>query len=419
MKMYAFYSVNELPMLEYNHKKYCEFNKIEYNKVLVSSSLAEKYSYILAFLQKNKGEVLFFIDNFSYFKNFDFIPELKNDVFIQKNEERLVDNFFMVKSTEKTIKIFEEILNFINKKGFFQRNWKDISFQISIKDDFCVEYPAISTNGKYINVCLYEHSNSLDIQNVLVVNFSHKFQEREGIYFAETTCSPFLIKYTVPAENYECFNPGHQTAFVTMYTPNIKEAGIISEINIKEYCLRHNITYYIYRDVTEDLKNKNISGAWCKPWLLLNHFELHKNLAWIDSDILLGKDFKIETFPEIVVYKDPYHIFNSGYMMFKTNKKNKELLEFVIENFMKIEGPLDGVYTNGGGDQPRFIEAVAKYYPEYSPISGMLGNMHPVYPISISPYKSDVMIHFMGFDKKMREHIMKGYNELLLKQYST
>jgi len=221
----------------------------------------------------------------------------------------------------------------------------------------------------------------------------------------------------VPPEPYECFNPGQKTAFVTLYTPNIQQLGIISEKNIKAYCLKNNITYHIYRDITDELKAQNISGAWCKPWLLLSHYESHENLAWVDSDILIGKDYKTETSAEIAVYKDPRHKFNSGYMMFKTTEKNKKLLESVVEKFKKIEGTLGGVYQHGGGDQPRFIEAVSEFYPEYAPLSQMLGNTHPTYPLSISPHTSDMMLHFMGYEHSTRIAVMQGYDKIMLSQY--
>lgn len=416
MKMYGLYSVSDIPKLEYNHKKYCDINNIQYNKILISDSLSEKYSHVLACLQKNVGQTLFFIDNFSFFKSFDDVPKLKNGVFLQKHQGKIVDNFFVVKSTEKTIKIFEEVLQFINKNGFVSQDWKNIVKTLTISDEFCIEYPC-KQNDKYINIYAYGHSNSLDLNNLLVVNFCHQNKENEGAYFAEVVLSLQTIKHTIPTEKYECFNKGHKTAFVTLYTPNIQNIGIISELNIKQYCLKNNITYHIYRDVSDELKNKNISGTWCKPWLLLQHFEAHENLAWIDSDILIGKNYETNTNAEIVVYKDPYNFFNAGYMMFKTTFKNKELLLSIIEEFNKIEGELNGVYTNNGGDQPRFIKAVSKYYPEYSPLSAMLGNTHPAYPISLSPYKNDAMIHFMGYDLKIREAIMNGYNNILLQQY--
>ena len=35
----------------------------------------------------------------------------------------------------------------------------------------------------------------------------------------------------------------------------------------------------------------------------------------------------------------------------------------------------------------------------------------------LSPYKDNLMFHFMGYDKNFRKHVMKAYNNILLKKY--
>lgn len=418
MKMYALYNVANISNLEYNHRKYCDSNNIEYNKIYISDSLSEKYSYILKCLQKNLNNTLMFIDNFTFFKKFNYIPSLTNDIYIQKYEKTLIDNFFIVKSTEKTIKIFEQALHSINKVGFFVANWHEIrEKKIDFLEEFCTKYPHQADNGTYINICLSKHNNSYDLTNVLCANFMHTYAENEGKYFADAVCAFSGKIYELSQEKYECFNPGYPTAFVTLYTPNIADAGIVAEKNLKQFCLTNKITLHVYRDVPEELSKQNISGAWGKPWLLLKHFDDYEDLIWIDSDILIAKNYKIDLSYEIAVYKDPNAKFNSGYMIFKTTPKNKQLLKTVIEKIQKIDGVLEGVYKHGG-DQPRFIEAVFEYYPDYSPLSALLGNTHPVFPISVSPYQDDVMLHFMGFDKNLRITIMRSYNEIMLKQYN-
>lgn len=410
--MYALYNVSDLPNLEFNHRKYCDIHKIEYNKIIVSDSLSEKYARILQLMQQNIGQTIFFIDNFSYFNKFSFFPELTNDLIIQRHGANIVDNFFIVKSTLLTIKIFENALQSINKHGFKERYWKQISwFHIGIPHDVCFQYP-LKQNDTYISVMSVLHEDSFLIPNALVINFRNEHHEQEGNYFAEASCNVnFKEKLTIPEEEYECFNPENDIALVTMYTPSISEYGIIAEQNFKKYCKKNNITLHVYRNVPADLKENNIFDAWCKPWLLLKHYDKHKYVIWIDSDILFGEDYKIKL-DDICVFKDPYFVFNSGYMLFKTNNKNKELLNDVIESIKKIEGPLNGVY-NHGGDQPRFIESVKKFYPGYSPLSNMLGNTHPCYPVSISPHNKNIMLHFMGYKSSFRTAIMKAYSSHL------
>jgi len=417
MKMYAFYTITDIPYLEYNHRKYCEINNIEYNKVVISDTLAEKYAYILQFLQQNPQEIIYFIDDMTFFKKMDQIFYPKDDFLIQKDGKKILDSFFVVKSTPAVVSLVQQILLKINKNDFNTCKYKKTrNAEEEFFENLGVEY-LYQENNVYFNVCPSRHKDfNFNQSNIVALNFHNTFPENESKYFAEVMCIPNVQKYDIPSEAFECFNPGYPTAFVSLYTPNIAQAGIISEKNIKKFCLKNNITYYIYRDIIPSLKNQNISGAWCKPWLLLNHFNMHRNIAWIDSDILLSKNYTIDVSKPMIVYMDPNYKFNSGYMMFETTDKNKELLELVIKKIEKIDGILEGVY-NHGGDQPRFIEATLEIYPDLIPLSANLGNTHPVFPVSVSPYKKDVMLHFMGFDYKMRIAIMSGYNEIMLQQY--
>lgn len=212
------------------------------------------------------------------------------------------------------------------------------------------------------------------------------------------------------------FNSGNKNAVVLQYTPEIKEFGIYSETNLKKYCEYNNITLYVYRDLTQYLKDMKVSGAWCKPWLLLENFDKHEYIAWVDSDILISKEYKMNFSGDVSVYADPIFYFNSGFMIFKTTEKNKILLNDIIESFKSIDGELSGVYTHGG-DQPRFIEKIKELYPDNTPMSNLNGNSHPLIPIKMSPYKNNVMIHFMGYDKVFRKNVMKAYNSIMLKKY--
>ena len=132
MKMYALYSVDGIPNLEFNHRKYCDLYNIEFNKIKITNSLSDKYSHIVSVMQQNIGETLLFIDDLSYFNRFDFFPTLNEDILIQKNNKTVIDNFFIVKSNINTIKIFSDALKEINHKGFKEKYWKQKTFQVTI-----------------------------------------------------------------------------------------------------------------------------------------------------------------------------------------------------------------------------------------------------------------------------------------------
>ena len=244
----------------------------------------------------------------------------------------------------------------------------------------------------------------------------NEHHEMESPYFAEALCIKSINNIFKLQESYECFNPNKKYAFVTMHTKEIQDYAYISENNIKSFCLKNNITFHIYRDVPDSLKQKNIFDAWCKPWLVLNHLNQHETVSWIDSDILIGSEYNIDLSKDKIIFNDPYFPMNSGFMTFKNNQKNIVLLNSVIEEITNIEGNLNGVY-NHGGDQPRFKNAFEKIYPDYSPESSLNGNTHPVYPKPISPHSDKHMLHFMGYNKHFRTAVMSGYYNILSKKY--
>lgn len=417
MKMYALYNFSDLPNLEFNHRRYCEIHKLEYNKIIFSGSLTEKFLHILSCLQNNKEQLLLFIDDLSFFKTLNYFPKLKNDIYVQKNSNVIMDNLLLIKSNEKTINLFHNILQSISKIEITEKNVKkqeEILFE-KLKD-VAFEYAEKDEQGIYQNIISSQHSNGFDITNCYVCTFKHKDFLFWNPYFADSLCQTSVSDFKIPDEKFECFNSGNKNALVLLYTPEIKEFGIYSEINIKKYCQYNNITLYIYRDLTQQLKELKVSGTWCKPWLLLENFDKHEYVGWIDSDILLSKDYKMNFSGEISVYVDPVFYFNAGFMIYKTTEKNKKLLNDVIQSFKSIDGELSGVY-NHGGDQPRFIEKVKEIYPENTPISSFYGNSHPIVPTKISPYKNNVMIHFMGYDKNFRKNVMRAYNSVIIKQY--
>lgn len=417
MKMYAIYSIEELSNLEFNHRKYCELNNIEYNKIVISNSLTERYLNILSCLQNNIGETLIFIDDLSFFKTFGSVLKPEKDIYVQIKDNIILDNFLVINSNSETIKIIHKVLTDISKSSIYDRSFQ--KEEASLKDNFVdypVTYPDQNISGSYINVIMPFHSNGFDIPNVLVASIKHSKVEYRNPYFVDALCAQNKKEYNIPLENMEVYNSGKKNSLITLYTPEIKEFAIHSEINLKKYCLHNNITLYVYRNLTEDLKNLKVSGAWCKPWLLLENFDNHEYIGWIDSDILLSKNYKMNFNDDISVYADPIFYFNSGFMIYKTTEKNKKLLQEVIESFKLINGELSGVYQHGG-DQPHFIDQVKKHYPDYTPRSSLHGNSHPDFPIKLSPYKDDKMFHFMGYDKNFRRHVMKAYNSILLRDY--
>lgn len=414
MIFYSLHKKENLSNIEFNHRLFCKLAHLEFNKEMISDSVAEKYTLILDKLQKNFGKVVVFADSDTYFKKYTQLPELDRDIYIQKIGDIVIDTFLVVKSNEKTVKIFEDLCDSINKQAFTKEFWRDV--KIEIPEEHISKYPLSFSNGDYFNLCLMVNSEGIDMGNVFAVNtYDVNSYSTNSKYFANSVCEKKFSSREENEEPYECFNEGKENALVCLYTPEIKMVGMVAEENLKLYCKKNDITLHMYRDVTKELKEQNISGAWCKPWLLLENFDKHKSVAWIDSDILIAKDYKINFEDDITCFKDPWFPMNSGFMVFKTNEKNRQVLNDVIDEFKKIEGTLEGVY-NHGGDQPVFTRKIKEHYPEYSFRSTSSGNSHPAYPEHISPERDDVMIHFMGYAQKYRYHIMDGFAQIINKR---
>lgn len=419
LKLIAVYNVPDLDNLEYNHRKYADKHGLAFEKIVLGTdSLAERYFAYLECLQKNIGETIMFVDNFTYFVNFDHLPKLERDALLQKQGNTPVTGLFIVRSNEQTLRIFERASHSVNTGGFRLANWQEVkSDKIKLPDSFTVQYP-YRHDGVYLCTNIYTHNNIFSLGNkVLAITFLNpRLKCDECDYYADAVCGADSSKPEIPQSAFDCYNPGGKHAFVTMYTPNIAEIGILSEENVKRYCAKNNITYYVYRSVPDDLVAAGVKDAWVKPWLLLKHFDSHESISWIDSDILIGPDWKLDFNREIACFRDPLFTFNSGFMLFKSNEKNRALLGDVVASIMAIDGKLEGVY-NHGGDQPRFIDAVLKHYPGYAPLSARMGNTHPGFPRSISTSESDKMLHFMGYSKHVRVALMAGYSSVLNKKY--
>lgn len=205
MKMYAFYSVNDIPNLEYNHKKYCDIHKIEYNKIIVSESLAEKYAHVLTCLQNNKEQTLIFIDDLSFFKSLNYFPNIKNDIYFQNNGNIILDNFFIVKSNEQTIRTFHDIYQNISKNTINVKRTKtkeEVLFE-KLKD-VSIQYPARDEGGIYQNIVATKHANGFEISNCFVSTFKHEDFIFWNPYFAESICESNIKDFSIPVEPYEC-----------------------------------------------------------------------------------------------------------------------------------------------------------------------------------------------------------------------
>lgn len=400
MKLYGFYEHDDIGNLEFNHRKFCDLNNIQYNKIQVQN-YNQKFHHIYDILQNNIGDTLLFIDSYSYFKSFNLSIDITNDIMMQVKDGILCDNFFIVKSNEETLRIFKDILLWVSENYY---SYSKFNFVFNLNDYYeffdiipnLLDYPYIE-NNIYFNVDSKFHDNFLSIGNILVV-----YTRYQSFYSpSNILCDYKQSDYEFREGNFEIINPGHKKAFISLYTDNIKEQGIISEMNIERYCISNDITFIVYRDTPSNISK--MRGNWCKPYILLHHIDNYEYICWLDSDIIITEGYHVDFKKDIRVFNDPSNwFFNSGFMMFKSIDKNKRMLEYIIEN---IEKDLELIYSNSG-DQLYFIKAFRIFYPDELPESAIHTNLH----IDICKPSIKKMVHFMGIPINIRHIVMEYYD---------
>lgn len=416
MKLYSMFEDVGLSKLELNHKSFCELNNIDYDKFYYCDD-HQKFAKVYRILEENPDECIIFVDQYSWFKPKKINMLFPEDLIIVKHDNLLYENFFIVRSKQRTRALFREIMGNKSMITYKVANEKDEA--LSLMDTFNVKNMLEPYENSYLNISSKVVSNIYDVglKSSLVYNLSFNHAVDLLIkkhQFANLLCDYKQSTYEKKSDHFEVINPGCPTAFVMLYTKNIENIGIISETNVGRWCLNNNVSLYVYRDVPQNLTNINgkpMSGNWLKPHLLMNHINDHQYVSWIDSDVLITKDYKLTHAEDVEVYADPGNwFFNSGFMSFKNTEKNHKLLKMLIEIFNKLEDT-SRIYVNGG-DQRYFIIAVKACYPDILVRSNHMTNTHPSSPCFINP-DQPALIHFMGYPHHIRVAIMDAYEQMI------
>jgi hypothetical protein len=400
MKLFGLYEHDNISALQTNHRKFCETNNFEYRSYRVANYY-DKYRLIYQIMQENRGEMLLFIDSNSYFTTFEWKFSMNRDLFLQEKEGGILDNFFAVKSTIEMISLF---------KDHFLRAATNLIFQNKMEFKLpCETVPMIAREhllsyqyeegGIYFNIdafAKFDHSQVL----VRKISLGWLYSPQS---LANLLCDYQPATYLEKDIPFEVINPGKKNALVTLHTPEIRKLGSISEQNLTDFCKKNNITYYIYREIPESLRH--LSGSWCKPYLVLNHFDKHEYIAWIDSDILVTANYQMTFRDEIRVYNDfGDFYFNSGFMIFRATEKNRSLLHGVI-NRCDALGKRESTYAHNS-DQKFFNLEYRCQYPSIPPLGNLETNCLPGFH---HPASKDQLIHFMGIRIPLRTALMDVY----------
>ena len=229
-----------------------------------------------------------------------------------------------------------------------------------------------------------------------------KFQKYNFLDFVAKN----LPKREVPQEKYTCYNPGQKIGIVSLYTPEISEYAIESEISIRDYAFKQGYTFHVYRDRLDKESHPN----WSKSHAILNHFDNHETIVWMDSDtIIFNPNQKFENIlsecvpiKKIIACEDigANSMLNSGVIIFRNHKYTKNL----IKKWKDFHGNKSELYSSGG-DQEVFCDILKRSDPH--------GNNRKIFPMSkfnTDPRFVDnetFIMHFMAYGNSLKSVFMR------------
>jgi len=230
------------------------------------------------------------------------------------------------------------------------------------------------------------------------------FVDMESFKFIESQ-----IPYsTLNKKDFDCFNPGCKIAIVSLYTDEIASFGTYSEKSIKDYCIKQNYTFYVYRKKLDG----NASPNWSKAQAILNHIKDHDYIVWMDSDTLIfNSDKKFETIINkcaknkyIIACEDigRNSMLNSGVIIFKC----KSYVENLIIKWRDFDGDKTFLYASGG-DQEILCNILKR-----SDGFGFNRKIFPMSEFNTEPRMVDddtFILHFMAYPNELKFIFMRYF----------
>ena len=230
------------------------------------------------------------------------------------------------------------------------------------------------------------------------------FVDMESFKFIESQ-----IPYSpLNKKDFDCFNPGCKIAIVSLYTDEIASFGMYSEKSIKDYCIKQNYTFYVYRKKLDG----NASPNWSKAQAILNHIKDHDYIVWMDSDTLIfNSDKKFETIINkcaknkyIIACEDigKNSMLNSGVIIFKC----KSYVENLIIKWRDFDGDKTFLYASGG-DQEILCNILKR-----SDGFGFNRKIFPMSEFNTEPRMVDddtFILHFMAYPNELKFIFMRYF----------
>ena len=263
-----------------------------------------------------------------------------------------------------------------------------------------------------------ENQSQLLIKQKEFIKIKDKWQDFIDYSFLNFAADN-LIKEENTIEDYSCFNSGKKIGIVSLYTDEIKDYARYSEKDIKEYCLKNDYTFHIYRNSLD----KSSSGNWSKAQAIMNHIKDHESIVWMDSDVLIyNPDKKLEDIinkctsnKKIIACEDigannkklpKGSMFNSGVVIFKNHQYTVNL----IQKWLNFDGDKSSLYASGG-DQEILCNIIKKSDPFLFNVK-----IFPMNKFNTDPRMIDddtFIVHFMAYPHHLKILFIRYWNKIL------
>ena len=237
-----------------------------------------------------------------------------------------------------------------------------------------------------------------------------RFGKHRRIFDWINYASHNIVSPRIPAEKYDKYGSNGNIAIVSLYTEEIKEYAIHSEISIKDYCKKQGYDFHIYRESID----KNSSANWSKASILLKHIDDYDYIVWMDSDTLIFNPNK--TF-ESIIQKAPrkfiwatkdigdHCMINSGVIIFR----NHAYIKNIIKKWRDFNGDKSSLYASGG-DQEILCEILRK-----SDGFGFNRKIFEMNEFNTDPRlvnEDTFILHFMAYPYELKKIFMNYWNQL-------
>jgi hypothetical protein len=224
-----------------------------------------------------------------------------------------------------------------------------------------------------------------------------------------------LNQIQIPEEKFTVYNPGKKIAVVSLYTSEIADYAVCSEMSVRDYCLANGYTFYVYREKLQ----ADASANWSKARAILNHFDDHEDIVWMDSDtIIYNPQKRFEDIlarctgtKKIVACEDigannkkiaKGMILNSGVVIFRNHNYTKN----IIKKWMNADCDKSSLYASGG-DQGILCDVLKK-----SDGFGFNRKIFPMNEFNTEPRFVDentFIVHFMAYPYELKKIFMRYF----------